>query len=267
MTFKTGVLFIFLFFAGIVPFHAQTVSIEEKKTTHSIELRREAAQRKKMGTIRRIGRELRRETAQRKKMGLPVGLTMEQIFRNMNLECIPVDGLSVKKISGNKPLRWEPYSSMGCCHVQSNDKRFISVAEIQFPLDIKTFDRAPNTITFRNRRYFSTIREDLIEIAKKYDTNYRDKFTLNDLKKNVYYYPDEYTKRVFNADTAISYSLPIKRVGLNSNVKWKYTNCEVLMIHKNDLGPIFFYSFFTKKGYKNRQEYLEKLEKSIKFKN
>ena len=111
------------------------------------------------------------------------------------------------------------------------------------------------------------IRNDLIEIAKKYDRSYRDNFSMKDMKENVSYYPDEYAKNVFNADTVISYSLPIKRVGWNSNVKWKYTNCEVLLIHKNDLGPILFYSFFTKKGYKNREKYMDKLEKSIRFKD
>ena len=111
------------------------------------------------------------------------------------------------------------------------------------------------------------IRNDLIEIAKKYDRSYRDNFSMKDMKENVSYYPDEYAKNVFNADTVISYSLPVKRVGWNSSVKWKYSHCEVLMLHKNDLGPIFFYSFFTKKGYKNRDKYIDKLEKSIRFKD
>ena len=206
----------------------------------------------------------RTQTPSKKEKARILSITPEygqvDIFGAMDFECIPVEGLSIREV---KSCHWKPYLSIGRFLLKSDDKYFISAIEIQFMY--KEFDRSHNTVAARNKLYFYMIRNDLIEISGKYDRNYRDKFSMKDLKENVNYHPDAYAKNVFNADTVISYSLPVKRVGWNSHVKRKYTNCEVLLIHKNDLGPIVFYSFFTKKGYKNREKYLDKLEKSVRF--
>jgi hypothetical protein len=39
------------------------------------------------------------------------------------------------------------------------------------------------------------------------------------------------------------------------------------MLQKNDLGPVFFYCFYTDEGYENWKSYIKKLEKTIKVKN
>jgi hypothetical protein len=119
----------------------------------------------------------------------------------------------------------------------------------------------------RNIRHFYIIRDHLIDIAEKYDKEYRDQFSMSDLKKHVYYFPDSYAQTKFNADTAISYVLPVKAVNGNRRFPKKYSRCEVLALQKKDTGPVFFYCFFTDTGYKKRNDYMEKLGKTIKFKD
>jgi hypothetical protein len=119
----------------------------------------------------------------------------------------------------------------------------------------------------RNKYHFYTVRNHLIDIAKKYDEDYREQFSVKDLKINVHYFPDSYAKTKFNADTVLIYTLPVKPVNGNKAFSRKYSRCEVLVIQKKDIGPVFFYCFYTGKGYKKRDNYMEKLEKTIKFKD
>jgi hypothetical protein len=64
----------------------------------------------------------------------------------------------------------------------------------------------------RNKLYFYIIRDHLIDILGKYNKNYRNQFSMKDLKENVYYFPRRYAKTKFNADTVIIYTLPVKPV-------------------------------------------------------
>jgi hypothetical protein len=116
----------------------------------------------------------------------------------------------------------------------------------------------------RNTYHFRKIREHFEEIVEKKLNN-----SYEDFRENVDYCSVEYARETFNADTVICYNLPVKNVKsyvFNEN-KVKYDICEVLALIKNDLGPVFFYCFYTNEGYKNRKEYMEKLEKSVRFKD
>ena len=119
----------------------------------------------------------------------------------------------------------------------------------------------------RNSRSFSKISYHLIDLAGKYDPDSRSYFSMKDLKKNVQYLPNKYAKSQFNADTVILYSLPVKPVNGDKKFQEKYSHCEVLMMQKNDLGPVFLYCFYSDEGYKNREKYFKKMEKAIGFKN
>ncbi|MEA4917694.1 MAG: hypothetical protein VB073_09200, partial [Proteiniphilum sp.] len=93
-------------------------------------------------------------------------------------------------------------------------------------------------------------------------------FTRRDLKRNVKFLSKREARKKFNADMAITYKLPVMEA-LNSLVGQKgkeYTHCDVLMIHKNDLGPVFLYCFYTDEGYKHRKQYYNKLENAVGFK-
>ena len=192
-------------------------------------------------------------------------LTGEDAFDAMDLDYTSVDGLSLY----SHCLHWEPYSSIGLYPIKSTDKHFVSGLGIPFMQ--RVFGRSSReTIGDRNIYYFNQIRDLLIDVSGKYDESYRDKFSMKDLKENVYYYPEVYAKEVFNADTVISFSLPVKKIKnevFEKNKNRNYVKCEVLVLHKNDLGPLFLYCFFTDKGYKNRDEYMAKFAKAVKFKD
>jgi len=118
----------------------------------------------------------------------------------------------------------------------------------------------------RNMHYFYTARDHLIDIAGKYKTDYRNQFSMKDLEKNVKFITGKNGQLPFNADKAIRYRLPVKPVNGDVSFPKKYSNCEVLILHKQDLGPVIFYCFFTKDGYKKRDDYFAMLEKAFVFK-
>jgi len=118
----------------------------------------------------------------------------------------------------------------------------------------------------RNARYFEIARDHLIDIAGKYKTDYRNQFSMKDLEKNVKFITGKNGQLPFNADKTIRYPLPVKPVNGDISFPKKYSNCEVLILHKQDLGPVIFYCFFTKDGYKKRDDYFAMLEKAFVFK-
>ena len=75
----------------------------------------------------------------------------------------------------------------------------------------------------------------------------------------------ENVQNPFHADTVIRYSLPVKPVNGDKSFAKRYAHCEVLLLQKNDIGPVVFYCFFTKAGYKKRNDYFSKLEQAFSF--
>jgi hypothetical protein len=106
-----------------------------------------------------------------------------------------------------------------------------------------------------------------MDIAGKYGTDYHNDFSIHDLRENVHYLSGESAKTQFNVDTVIRYPLPVKPVNGDKAFVKKYSRCEVLLLQKNDIGPLILYCFYTNKGYKKRMEYQAKLEKSVRFKD
>lgn len=115
----------------------------------------------------------------------------------------------------------------------------------------------------RNAMHIDIMKRHLADIAKKNKRN--ADFSMEDIRENVIYLPDNQAKEKFNADTLICYSLPVKAVNGDKKFGRKYSDCEVTIIQKKDVGPVIFYSFFTPESYKNRAAYFEKLEQSFSF--
>ena len=191
-----------------------------------------------------------------------VGLaTPESVYKAMDLEYIPVEGFSLD----DNFVSWEPYTSHGpstIIHTEHNN--FFCLIDIFY--SVKRYDVFLKEE--RNIYYFNHIRDNLIDIAGKYNENKREDFTQKDLKRNVKFLSRREARKKFNADMAITYKLPvIENINYIIEQKGKeYTHCDVLMIHKNDLGPIFLYCFYTDEGYKHQKQYYNKLEKAIGFK-
>jgi hypothetical protein len=185
------------------------------------------------------------------------------LLEEMNFECIAVDGLL--SLSETFTFDWEPYTSSPCSVIQSDDMQFLSAIEINL---------TPKTIQLPKERrkdiYFQTIRDQFFSTGKIGNENSKDQFTVDDLKNNIIFLPTDYAQDVFNADLVVNYSLPLVKAGsLNyygKNAKIDYTHSEVFIIHKNDIGPVFFYCFYSDEGYKNRRKYLDQLEKAVGFK-
>lgn len=221
-------------------------------------------------------------------------LTWKSVLDVMNLKCEPVEGF----VLNEKFEFCKPYSLSLHNSIKSNDHNFLVYIEHYFtgiypiftddinPPDsvVSAYDRYFNnimnivggtkndyltriSITDRNKRYFYIARNHLIDIAGKYDTDYRYDFSMKDMKKNVRYLSNEYAQTQFNADTVICYSLPVKPINGDKKLQKKYSRCEVLLLQKNNLGPVVFYCFFTNEGYKNREKYLGQLGKSLRFKD
>ena len=219
-------------------------------------------------------------------------LSWENILKAMKYEYKPVDDILL-----NEEFDFcRPYSIALHNSMQSTDKEFIVWIEHYFtsinpvikdtsiPLDsvIQAYNDdyknvmklivggINNYITrfpfeLRNTHYNSIIRDHLIDIAGKFKKKDRINLTIDDLKKHVEYMYGENVQNPFNADTVIRYSLPVKPVNGDKSFTKKYAYCEVLLLQKNDIGPVVFYCFYTKAGYKKRNDYFSKLEQTFSF--
>jgi hypothetical protein len=135
------------------------------------------------------------------------------------------------------------------------------IGALPMPKDLRKYPRIE-----KDMRYFYVIRDHLIYVAGKYEEGYRDQFSMQDLEKNVQYVTGKNGQPPFNADKVFRYPLPVKPVRGHDAFHEKYSNCEVLLLHKKDLMPVIFFCFFTKEGYEKRESYFAELEKSFSFK-
>lgn len=177
-------------------------------------------------------------------------------FETMDLEYTPVKGLF---LDNEKFDDLEPFTNEPCATIQSDDKQFITFIEVSFSFKSSfTFDE-------RNGYLHKHIKYHLDSIAKKYDQNNNDE--LYNIKK-VCPLSEEKDKKIFHADNVVHYTLPVVKTNNYSitKINVEYTHCEVIAIHKNNIGPVFFYCFFSDKGYVNREKHLSKLKKSFRFK-
>jgi hypothetical protein len=83
------------------------------------------------------------------------------------------------------------------------------------------------------------------------------------LKRKMNYRPADYLDNKFNADTVITYKIRLKA---GERFREKYKHCEGLMFTKTNVGCAAFYCFYTKEGYKKRDEYIREIGQMFRYK-
>jgi hypothetical protein len=83
------------------------------------------------------------------------------------------------------------------------------------------------------------------------------------IKRAVHYQPTNYLDNNFNADTLITCKIRLKP---RERFRGKYKYCEGLIFTKTNVGCAAFYCFYTKKGYKKRDEYIREIGQMFRYK-
>jgi hypothetical protein len=136
----------------------------------------------------------------------------------------------------------------------SKDSNFIAYFDLQ-PLFYPDLPRDTTCWTYFEQAKF--------DIAVYLNTSYEN-LTQQEFEAHLYRYPDEYAKKMFNADFGYYYYLD----NLNEDELFKkYRKGKVLHIEKSKYGYFALYCFYTEEGYKNIQKYESELEKCIEFEN
>lgn len=107
--------------------------------------------------------------------------------------------------------------------------------------------------------YLSPIRMDMALIL---DKSWRE-ITLREIKEYIHYLSSGYARDKFNADTVITYPIPLKK---GESLRGRYNHCEILLLYKIDKAYVLFYFFYTDKGYRKRKKYIQEVEKMLRFK-
>ena len=81
----------------------------------------------------------------------------------------------------------------------------------------------------------------------------------------VTYYPKNETKRIFNADTVIQYTITLLPKDFYKKNEKKYKYVDVLFIEKKGRGYVYFYSFYTDKAKKNITSYRKQIETIVRY--
>jgi hypothetical protein len=87
--------------------------------------------------------------------------------------------------------------------------------------------------------------------------------SLKKIKRAVHYQPTNYLDNNFNADTIITYKIRLKS---GESFREKYKHCEILVFTKTNVGCAAFYCFYTKEGYKKRDEYIREIGQMFRYK-
>jgi hypothetical protein len=83
------------------------------------------------------------------------------------------------------------------------------------------------------------------------------------LKRKMHYQPVNYMNNKFNADTVITYKIRLKS---GERFREKYKHCEALILTKTNVGCVVFYCFYTKEGYRKRDEYIREIGQMFRYK-
>ncbi|MDR0606048.1 MAG: hypothetical protein LBG80_17305, partial [Bacteroidales bacterium] len=89
------------------------------------------------------------------------------------------------------------------------------------------------------------------------------KITWKDIKRTMHYQPANYLDNNFNADTIVTYKIRLKA---GERFREKYKHCELLLFTKTNVGCVAFYCFYTKEGYKKRDEYIREIGQMFRYK-
>ncbi len=142
------------------------------------------------------------------------------------------------------------FFSVGIGNVESHDGEF---AAFFYPSPISSIDFA--TSSNLNEQHLNQVRANL-----RYSLQSDDMEIL--MNGNVHYYTKEEAKMMFNADTVITYPIQLHA---DTFYKGKFKNAQVWIVQKNNIGYIQIFALFTDNGIKNKQKYLELLEKTMRF--
>lgn len=128
----------------------------------------------------------------------------------------------------------------------------------------------PSTIPPRNSEHISHLKGDFARtIGKTWDG-----MSMDDYKNYVYYFPEEFAKSKFNADSVAIYDYwpkgeKVFEIYLQPSVDTtiSYVGCRVYMVMKKEVGVAFIYCFYTEEGKPHIDETMQKLEGIVRFKD
>jgi hypothetical protein len=94
----------------------------------------------------------------------------------------------------------------------------------------------------------------------------RDKLhevTPDEFKKYITYYPEEYARCKFNADSAATYNCWPEQE--EKPYQGKYTGCQALMLQKKEKGHLILFCFYTEKSKSYLTDFMKKIEGIVWF--
>jgi len=101
---------------------------------------------------------------------------------------------------------------------------------------------------------------DLNEVLQR---EYTHEVTQEEFDKYVTFYPEEYARTKFNADSVATYNCcPILS---RYPYEGKYTGCQALMIEKKDKGYVILYCFYTEEGKHCLNAFMKELDGIVWF--
>jgi hypothetical protein len=148
--------------------------------------------------------------------------------------------------------------------LESKDGEFIGVFDISTYL-LKDSEKQPS-VKRLNECHFFIMRESLfLSRGHTYPKMARRLrwISWKTLKRKMHYQPANYMDNKFNADTVITYKIRLKS---GERFREKYKHCEVLIFTKTNVGCAAFYCFYTKEGYRKRDEYMREIGQMFRYK-
>lgn len=176
--------------------------------------------------------------------------------------------LEYKKPSGFEELRssecFKPYPKLEriitCAYglLRSTDQQFIVVTTLYRPLtkdDSVFISRiSPNRITSLDWLHEANIKSNIEESLGKDSAQY--------WRNYVKYYPSNKVRKIFNADSAITYSV---NLDLRNYYQRKYRYLDVLCVAKKRRGVMYFFYLYTDEGRKRYSDYRASFEGAFRY--
>jgi hypothetical protein len=198
--------------------------------------------------------------------------TKEAILETMGIQYFPSDKFVFeKKYEGFKSLpRFKLMLGNNYPILEAKDEEFVGVFDISTYIE-KRYEKKPISVRHvsieqLNEYHFILLRCALF-LSKGYKypkmSNRLKWLSLKKIKRAVHYQPSNYLDNKFNADTIITYKIKLKS---GESFREKYKHCEILVFTKTNVGCTAFYCFYTKEGYKKRDEYIREIGQMFRYK-
>jgi hypothetical protein len=145
--------------------------------------------------------------------------------------------------------------------LESKDGKFVGIFDIA-AYYLKESKKQPSVKQLNEYHFF--IGRRMLFLSHRYIIARRlSMISWKTLKRKMHYQPTNYLDNKFNADTIITYKIRLKS-GERFRDKYKY--CEGLIFTKTGVGCAAFYCFYTKEGYKKRDEYIREIGQMFRYK-